>query len=318
MSIVLPEGLPAATALREEGIVVDHAIGAGRALRVALVNLMPDRSTTETQFARVLGASRHRVELMLTLPPDMPVRRGDSAHCARHYRPWHEIERSAPDAVIVTGAPLERLPFHEVRYWDGLCHVLDWARRGAVPSWFVCWAAQAALWHRHGVPKHLLAEKAFGVFSHPVSAYGARLLSGIGDGLVTPVSRHSRTDAADLRGLPALRVLAARADSGLCLADEPATRAVYMLNHPEYDADTLRREYLRDRVAGRPVRPPEGYFPHGGLAAEPVAFWRPQAVRLFQNWLEEVAGGYRVAAKKSCIVRSMKAMSCGRRKDAAM
>ncbi len=319
MSIALPADLPAAAVLRAEGAAVDHAVGQGRALRVALVNLMPDRPATETQFARLLAASRHRVSLALAVPAGLVPREGEAEHVARHYRPWPEVAAAGVDAVIVTGAPVERLPFAEVRYWPGVADLLDGVRARALPAWHVCWAAQAALWHHHGIPKRALDEKAFGVLPHPVEAPDAAVLAGIGPALLTPVSRHTRTDAADLRGRPALRVLASRPDAGLCLAEEPGARAHYMLNHPEYDADTLRREYLRDRAAGRPVRAPEGYFPRDDVSAEPVAYWRPQAVRLFQNWLEGVAEvAYRGAEKNACIVRSMNATSRGRRKDAAM
>lgn len=319
MAIVLSEGLPAAAALRAEGAAVDHALDGGRALRVVLVNLMPDRQTTETQFARLLAASRHRVAMRLALPDGMPARDSDRDHVRRHYRPWSEVASDGIDAVIVTGAPVERLPFGDVRYWPDLVRILDWVRARALPCWFVCWAAQAALWHHHGIPKRPLADKAFGVHVHPIGRPGAGLLAGLGRELVAPVSRHTRTDAADLAGRPALRVLAARDDTGLCLADEPGAGAVYMLNHPEYDADTLRREYLRDLASGRPVRAPENYFPNGNPAADPVAYWRPQAVRLFQNWLEQVADRrYGRPAKNSCIVRSTKATSSARRKEAAM
>ena len=322
MSIALPSGLPAADQLRNEGLPIGLPDGAARRLRVALVNLMPDRPTTECQFARLLAASRHPVELVLAVPDGVTGRDEAGRHLARFYRPWTAVEESGIDAVIVTGAPVERLDFAAVRFWPQLTRILDWTRGRAVPSYFVCWAAQAALWHAHRIAKRDLPEKAFGVFAQALRE-PAPILGGIGPSLLTPVSRHTMTAAADLLGRGRLKVLADCGETGLGLASDPSARAHYMLNHVEYDADTLAREYARDRAAGRPVRQPRGYFPMDDPSATPVAFWRPQAVRLFRNWLDEVAAvrdaaTYSGRAKKSCIERSMKATSPGRRKDAAM
>lgn len=323
MSIVLPRGLPAASRLHDEGFAVEHAVDGGAALRVVLVNLMPDRIATETQFARLLAASRHRVALSLSLPDGMVPREAEAAHHAAFYRPWAAIEAEGADAVIVTGAPVERHPFEEVRYWAGVGRVLDWSRAHLIPSYLVCWAAQAALWRHHEVPKHDLPEKAFGVFPQAVRLPASPILHGVGPALLTLVSRHTGVRRSALAGRAGLSILAQSPETGPCMVEDRAARAVYVMNHLEYDADTLGREYVRDIAAGRPVRLPAGYFPRNDPSATPVPYWRPQAVRVFQNWLEQVAASRETplqagAEKNSCMARSMKATSLGRRNDAAM
>lgn len=323
MSIILPRGLPAASQLRDEGLAVDHGPGDGAVLRVALVNLMPDRLATETQFARLLAASRHHVALSLSLPDGFVPREADGPHVAAFYRRWPLIETAGIDALILTGAPVERHPFEAVRYWPGVRRILDWTRARRIPSYFVCWAALAGLWHHHGIAKRDLPVKAFGVFPQAVELPVPPLLHGIGPALVTPVSRHTGVHAGDLKACKDLRILAQSPETGPCMAEDRAARALYMLNHIEYDAETLAREYVRDVAAGRSIHLPVGYFPRNDPAARPVAFWRPQAVRVFQNWLEEVAvlrdcAAQPRAAKKACTARSMKATSSARRNEAAM
>ena len=295
MSIALPSGLPARRALLAEGVEVldrDRLRSWGRRpLRLCLVNLMPNKAVTETQIARLLGATPIPVELTLCLPDGYRSRSTPVEHLAL-YRPWTSIRDEPFHALIVTGAPIESLPFEEVAYWPGLCAILDWARARSISSLYICWAAQAALYRFHGVPKHPLARKLFGVFRQRATGAGAGLLRGFGEEFPVPVSRHTEVRASDLPVEAGVTVLAASAESGLCLLEDRASRAVYMFNHLEYDAETLRDEFCRDRLAGRPIDIPRGYFPGDDPQRAPANVWRPYGHLLFANWLGEI---YRAA-----------------------
>jgi homoserine O-succinyltransferase len=291
MSIVLPSGLPARRTLLAEGIEVldrDQLWAWGsHPLRLCLVNLMPNKAVTETQFARLLGATSIPVELILCLPDGYRSKSTPIDHLA-HYRPWTSIRHQPFHALIVTGAPIEALPFEDVAYWSGLCAIFDWARARAIRSLYICWAAQAALYRFRGVPKHRLPRKMFGVFRQRVTGGASHLLRGFGEEFPVPVSRHTEVRAADLPIEAGLAVLAASPDAGLCLVEERGSRAVYMFNHLEYDAETLRDEFRRDRLAGKPVEIPRGYFPGDDPERAPVNIWRPYGHLLFANWLGEV------------------------------
>ena len=291
MSIALPAGLPARPTLLAEGIEVldrDQVRSWGRRpLRLCLVNLMPNKAVTETQVARLLGATSIPVELTLCLPDGYRSKSTPADHMAL-YRPWTSIRDEPFDALVVTGAPIEALPFEDVTYWPGLCAIFDWARAHSIGSFYICWAAQAALYHYHGVPKHRLPQKTSGVFRQQVTDGGSRLLRGFGEEFPAPVSRHTEVRAADLPTKVGLAVLASSPDTGLCLVEERSSRAVYMFNHLEYDAETLRDEFLRDRLAGKPVGIPRGYFPDDDPRRAPANVWRPYGHLLFANWLGEI------------------------------
>jgi len=295
MSIALPAGLPARRTLLAEGVEVldpDQLQSWGRRpLRVCLVNLMPNKPATETQIARLLGATSIPVALTLCLPDSYRPKSTPADHLA-FYRPWTSIRHERFDALIVTGAPVEALPFEEVVYWPGLCAVFDWARSHAIASLYICWAAQAALYHFHRVPKHRLPQKMFGVFQQRVSGGGSCLLRGFGEAFPVPVSRHTEVHAGELPIGAGLTVLAALSDAGPCLMEDRGSRAVYMFNHLEYDTETLRDEFLRDRQAGKPVEIPRNYFPDDDPQRVPANTWRPYGHLLIANWLGEI---YRTA-----------------------
>jgi len=290
MSITLPAGLPARRALLAEGIEVlsREELGSSglRPLRLCLVNLMPNKAVTETQIARLVGATSIPVELVLCLPDSYRSRSTPADHLAL-YQSWSKIRHEEFHALIVTGAPIETLPFEEVTYWSDLCAIFDWARSRGMGSLYLCWAAQAALRHFHGVPKHGLPEKKFGIFRQRITSPGAALLRGFGEEFPVPVSRHTEVRAADLPAEAGLTVLAASPDSGLCLVGD-RNRTVYMFNHLEYDAETLREEYLRDRSTDKPVGMPQSYFPGDDPRRMPVNVWQPFAHLLFANWLGEI------------------------------
>jgi homoserine O-succinyltransferase len=262
-----------------------------RPLRLCLVNLMPNKAVTETQIARLLGGTSIPVELTLCLPDGYRSRSTPVDHMAL-YQPWTSIREEQFDSLIVTGAPIEALPFEDVAYWSGLCAIFDWARTRSISGLYICWAAQAALYRFHGVPKHRLPRKMFGVFRQRVTGGGSRLLRGFGEEFPVPVSRHTEVRAADLPIEAGLTVLAASADAGLCLIEDRGNRAVYMFNHLEYDAETLTDEFIRDQRAGLSVGIPHGYFPGDDPQRAPANVWRPYGHLLFANWLGEI---YRTA-----------------------
>jgi len=296
MSIALPRGLPAWRTLVAEGVDVlsgDELRRSGRRpLRLCLVNLMPNKIVTETQIARLLGATAIPVELTLCVPDSYRSKTTPADHIASFYRRWTHVRDEPFDGLVVTGAPVETLPFQDVGYWSELCAIFDWAQSRTISSFHICWAAQAALYHFHGVPKHRLPEKMFGVFGHRATSTDARLLRGFGEEFPAPVSRHTEVRAADLPAQAGLIVLAASADAGLCLIEDRGRHAVFMFNHLEYDTGTLAEEFVRDRRAGKPSGIPRSYFPDDDPARPPVNAWRPYGHLLFANWLGEI---YRTA-----------------------
>jgi homoserine O-succinyltransferase/O-acetyltransferase len=305
MAIILPHGLPASAMLDVEGIEVRGDRRAGdRPLRIGLLNLMPDKPATELQFARLLGRGPRDVELVLTVPATYRPRNTPAPHLASFYRPWRQVARDGLDGLIVTGAPVERMPFAAVDYWSELCRILDWARERAAGSFFVCWAAQAALNRFHGVGKRALPEKRFGLFAHRVTAPQSPLAAGLPARFSVPVSRHTEAPFEDMPWRVGLVPVAVSAETGLCLVEDPANRAVYAFNHFEYDADTLAREYRRDLAAGETIRLPENYFPNDDPDATPVNSWRAAAAILFGNWLDMLDRPATEAAARSASRRA--------------
>jgi homoserine O-succinyltransferase len=250
---------------------------------------MPRKADAEMQIARLLGATAHAVELTLVIPDGYHPKTAPAVHIAAFYQRWSAVRERDFDGLIVTGAPVETLPFEAVDYWDQLTGIFDWAAARGCPAYYICWAAQAALYHNHGVPKHALAGKAFGVYRHRVRTRGAALLRGFGADFPVPVSRHTEVRAADLPRGRGLEVLADSDAAGLCLIADPKRRATYMFNHLEYDADSLAAEYRRDLEAGVSVPLPHGYFPDDDPARAPENRWRPFGHLLLRNWLDGVA-----------------------------
>jgi homoserine O-succinyltransferase len=292
LSIALPIGLPARSILAAEGVEVltgdELYRRGGRPLRICLVNLMPTKSVTETQICRLLGATSIPVAVTLCLPDSYRAKTTPASHLASFYRRWSQIRDERFDGLVVTGAPIETLPFEDVTYWHDLTAILDWAKSRIASSLYICWAAQAALYRFHGVPKHPLPAKISGVYHQRVANADARLLKGFGAAFPVPVSRYTEVRAGDLPAQAGLTVLADSAETGLCLIEDRRNRALYMFNHLEYDAETLRNEFLRDRLAGKPADIPANYFPDGDAARTAQNIWRPFGHLLFSNWLGEI------------------------------
>lgn len=291
MAIILPEGLPAGERLGAEGIEVLRAPQPGEPpLRVGLLNLMPDKPTTEIQFARMLAGGRRDVELVLMQPETHRARHTPAAHLADFYEPWSSVARAGLDGLIVTGAPVELMPFDEVDYWSELCRILAWARRRVESSYYVCWGAQAALHRFRGIGKQSLAEKRFGLFTHRITAPGSPLVAGLPARFAVPVSRHTESFPDEIHRAPGLVPVAVSDEAGVCLVEDAENRAIYAFDHFEYDADTLAREYRRDLAAGEAIGLPQNYFPGDDPLAAPVNSWRPVAAKLFENWLGQFDG----------------------------
>ena len=288
MPIRIADTLPARRTLEAEGVIVMTETEAARQdirpLRIALLNLMPDKITTETQIARVLGASPLQVELHLLRISGHVSKNTAAGHIAEFYRPWAEAAPEKFDGLIVTGAPVETLPFAEVTYWDELTRIFDWSQSHVHHMLTLCWGAMAALHHFHGVEKHTLENKASGVFPHWNRAPATPWLRGMADRFDVPVSRWSEVRAGDLPVGSGLVVLAESDEAGLCLVDDPAHRALHMLNHLEYDTLTLANEYSRDQGA----YVPRHYFPGDDPAAAPLNTWRGAGHILFGNWINQV------------------------------
>jgi len=294
MPIKIPDDLPARRKLETEGVMVMRAADAVRQdirpLQIGLLNLMPNKITTETQIARLLGATPLQIELSLVQITDHAPRNTPAEHMLSFYRPWEDVKAQRFDGFIVTGAPVERMPFEDVTYWDELRRIFDWTQTHVHRSLNICWAAQAAVHHFHGMEKHDLPGKAFGVYRHriPAEAAASPYLRGLADEFAVPVSRWSEVRESEIPQGSGLTVLAESEETGLCLLDDPRHRAVHMFNHLEYDTSSLGDEYFRDINAKMDVAPPVGYFQKDDPSRPPVNSWRGNAHLLFGNWINEI------------------------------
>jgi homoserine O-succinyltransferase len=292
MPIKIPDNLPARRTLEAEGVAIlgeaDAVRQDIRPLRIGLLNLMPDKARTETQFARLLGCSPLQVELTLIKITNHVARNTSADHMISFYRDWADVCTEKFDGFIVTGAPVETLPFEAVTYWDELRRIFDWTQTHVHASLNICWGAMAAIHHFHGIDKHLLPEKKFGVFRHRNLMPSSPFLRGFSDDFSVPVSRWSEMRREDIDPATGLRVLMESEEAGLCLLEDPRFRALHMFNHIEYDALSLSEEYFRDIDAGKPIAAPHDYFPGGDPAHQPLNRWRSHAYLLFGNWINQL------------------------------
>ncbi len=291
MPITLPESLPAYHVLSHEGVMVMSDARAARQdirpLRIGLLNLMPKKIQTETQFARLIGATPLQIGLTLIRMTDHRSRNTAAAHMEEFYRSFQDVKHEYFDGLIITGAPIEHLPFEEVSYWPELCEVMEWTQTHVHSTFGVCWGGMALAYHFHGLPKHALPAKAFGCFRHRNLAPASPYLRGFSDEVVLPVSRWTEMRQADI-DRAGLTTLLTSEQSGPCMVDDPAHRAVYLINHLEYDSDTLKQEYDRDVVAGTPINVPANYYPDDNPLTTPLNRWRSHAHLLYGNWINEM------------------------------
>ena len=291
MPITLPRDLPAFDVLGREGVMVMSERAAHRQdirpLRIGLLNLMPMKITTETQFARLIGATPLQIELTLIRMTEHQSRHTAPEHMESFYRPFQAVKDQKFDGFIVTGSPIEHLPFEEVTYWDELTEVMDWTQGHVHSTFGVCWGAMALAYHFHGVPKHVLPRKLFGCYRVSNEAPASPYLRGFSDECLVPVSRWTelRREEVEAAGM---RVLLGSDETGPCLIEDAARRCVHIFNHFEYDSDTLRREYERDVANGVPINVPGHYFPDDDPSKPPQNRWRSHGHLLYGNWINEI------------------------------
>ncbi len=295
MPIKLPSDLPAFDVLTQEGVqVMDEGQAMRqdiRPLKIGLLNLMPKKIQTENQFARLIGAGPLQIEFSLIRMSEHQTRNTAAEHMAEFYRPFQEVKHEKFDGLIITGAPIEHLVFEDVTYWNELTEVMDWTQTHVQSTFGVCWGGMAMLHYFHGVPKHLLGDKLFGCYRHANMNPASPYLRGFSDDCVVPVSRWTevRTPEVEAAGLP---ILLGSDITGPCLIEDPDHRAIYILNHFEYDSGTLGEEYARDlaqnQIDGADIQMPTHYFPNDDPTQTPLNRWRSHAHLLYGNWLNEV------------------------------
>ena len=289
MPIQIPNDLPAAETLKNENIFVMNQTRAQtqhiRPLEIVLLNLMPTKIVTETQLSRVLGNTPLQVHLELMMISSHKSKNTPEEHLLSFYKTFDELKERKFDGMVITGAPVENLPFEEVDYWDELVRIMEWSKTHVHSTFHICWAAQAGLYYHYGIQKHPLPEKLFGVYPHHADYKRAILLRGFDDEFWAPHSRHTTIHREDVESVPGLKILASSDEAGVYIIMNKAGRQIFVTGHSEYDPDTLEREYLRDKAQGLPIHVPVNYYPNDDDTKSPVVRWRGHGNLLYSNWL---------------------------------
>ena len=289
MPIKILSDLPARKVLEEENIFVMTEQRARtqdiRPLKIALVNLMPTKTATETQILRLLGNTPLQVEIFLVHMENHKTKNTRADHLERFYIPSKEVLKRKFDGMIITGAPVEQLPFEKVDYWKDLTRIMDYAAENVFCTLYICWGAQAGLYYHYGIQKYDLDKKLFGIFKHKRMTRAEPLLRGFDDEFPSPQSRHTEVRSADIKACSDLTVLAESDEAGVLLVKSKNNRQIFMTGHLEYDTDTLALEYTRDKDKGLPIEVPHNYFPGDNPGNTPVSTWRSHAHLFYSNWL---------------------------------
>lgn len=289
MPIKIPSNLPAAKVLQKENIFVINEKRAVtqdiRPLRILILNLMPTKIVTETQLARLLGNTPLQIEMELLAIGSRIPKNTSREHMITFYKTFPEIEKEFFDGMIITGAPVELMPFEEVEYWQELCRIMEWSKSHVYSTFHICWGAQAGLYYHHGIPKETLEKKLFGIFEHKITHKGSILFRGFDDVFYVPHSRHTTVKRENILKVPALKILAESDEAGVYAISTAEGRQIFIMGHSEYDSDTLAKEYWRDKEAGLPIDVPKNYYPDDDDSKEPVCGWRSGANLLYSNWL---------------------------------
>ena len=289
MPIRIPNDLPAADVLQQENIFVMNQNRAGsqdiRPLEIVLLNLMPTKVVTETQLSRLLGNTPLQVNLSLMHTTSHRSKNTPQDHLLSFYKDFDELKHRKFDGMVITGAPVEQLPFEEVDYWQELCQIMQWSKTNVHSTLHICWGAQAGLYYHYGIPKYDLDKKLFGVFPHHADYKRSILLRGFDDTFYAPHSRHTTVLRADIENCPELRILASSQEAGVYAVMTKHGKQIFVMGHGEYDPDTLDREYRRDKALGLPISVPAHYYPDDDDTREPLVTWRGHANLLFSNWL---------------------------------
>ncbi len=289
MPIKIPNKLPAAEVLRNENIfVMDHSRALQqdiRPLSILILNLMPTKIVTETQLARLLGNTPLQIEMELIAVSGHVPKNTSPEHMITFYKRFEDVREQYFDGMIITGAPVEKMDFDEVDYWDELCQIMEWSKTHVFSTMHICWGAQAGLYYHYGIKKELLPQKLFGIYPHKVSYKGSILFRGFDDEFWAPHSRYTTVRREDVAAVEELKILAESEEAGVYVAASHGGRRVFVTGHAEYDPLTLQGEYLRDRDAGLDTQIPANYYPDDDPEKTPVCRWRSGANLLFSNWL---------------------------------
>ena len=289
MPIKIPESLPARATLESENIftITEHRAVTQdiRPLRILLLNLMPTKVVTETQLARLLGNSPLQIELELIMTTSRESRNTSREHMLSFYKTFDDVRGQHFDGMVITGAPVEQMEFEQVDYWDELCAIMEWSKTHVTSTFHICWGAQAGLYYHFGIRKIPLEKKLFGVFEHTVERRSSMLLRGFDDTFFVPHSRHTTISRADVEAVPQLKILASSPEAGIYAIATDKGRQIFITGHSEYDAETLKLEYERDKKAGLPIDVPKNYFPDDDDTKPPRVTWRSHANLIYTNWL---------------------------------
>ncbi len=289
MPIRIPNDLPAASALRSENIFVmtDNRAKTQdiRPLRLLLLNLMPTKIATETQLARLLGNTPLQVELDLLMVTTHVTKNTSEEHMLAFYKTFEQVRDLTYDGMVITGAPVEKMPFEEVEYWEELCTIFEWTKTHVTSTLHICWGAQAGLYYHWGVQKYLMDKKLSGVYPHRVTHKNSILFRGFDDTFMVPHSRYTTIRREDVLAHPEMKILSESDEAGIYAISTHGGRQIFITGHSEYDADTLEKEYLRDKNAGLHPDVPCNYYPNDDDTQPPVCTWRSSANLLYCNWL---------------------------------
>ena len=289
MPIKIPESLPARATLESENIftITEHRAVTQdiRPLHILLLNLMPTKIVTETQLARLLGNSPLQIELELIMTTSRESRNTSREHMLSFYKTFDDVRDQHFDGMVITGAPVEQMEFEQVDYWDELCAIMEWSKTHVTSTFHICWGAQAGLYYHFGIRKIPLEKKLFGVFEHTVERRSSMLLRGFDDTFFVPHSRHTTISRADVEAVPQLKILASSPEAGIYAIATDKGRQIFITGHSEYDAETLKLEYERDKKAGLPIDVPKNYFPDDDDTKPPRVTWRSHANLIYTNWL---------------------------------
>ena len=289
MPIQIPNDLPAAEVLQKENIFVMKQTRAEtqhiRPLEIVLLNLMPTKIVTETQLSRMLGNTPLQVHLELMMLSTHKAKNTPEEHLLAFYKTFDELKDRKFDGMVITGAPVENMPFEKVNYWKELTEIMEWSKDHVHSTFHICWGAQAGLYYHYGIQKYPLPEKMFGVFKHKADYKHAILLRGFDDEFWVPHSRHTTIRREDIEATPGLKILASSEEAGVYILMNKEGRQIFVTGHSEYDPDTLEREYLRDKYQGLPIQVPKNYYPDDDDSKPPIVRWRGHGNLLYSNWL---------------------------------
>ena len=287
--IQIPNDLPAANTLQQENIFVMTENRATtqdiRPLEIVLLNLMPTKIATETQLTRLLGNTPLQVKLELMHTTSHKSKNTSEDHLLNFYKSFDELKHRKFDGLVITGAPVEKMEFEEVDYWEEMCQIMEWSKTNVHSTFHICWGAQAGLYYHYGIQKHPLPEKLFGVYPHKADYKRAILLRGFDDEFYVPHSRHTTVLREDIEDVWDLRIIASSEEAGVYAVQTKGGRQIFVTGHSEYDPETLKTEYLRDKNLGLPISVPKNYFPNDDDTKDPIVRWRGHANLLFSNWL---------------------------------